>query len=651
MNMKLKMKIILLALLGLIFFAGLWPSSAQRGQGVRIKADNGAEIDLYDESYALVIGVSKYTNGWRALPGVSRDVTAVNAVLTKQGFTVKVITDPTFTQMDQAIRDFISEYGLKQRNRLLIYFAGHGYTELRSDGRDLGYIIPADAPLPAQNPQLFSRRAMSMDDMEAHARRINAKHALFIFDSCFSGSIFEARGTLYVPPEIASKTAAPVRQFITSGTKNQTVPDTSIFRLYFVRAFEQREGDLNHDDFITGEELGIYLSGKVSRDSREAQTPRYGKINDARLNIGDMVFALPAATVVVKPPNTSEAFELAFWNSISTSLNVQDFDAYLEQYPNGRFASLARNKKAQLLAELRRPDSVRPLTGSLAFTPTPFTTAKLMNGSVTRSQAVCDSYAEDLGNGIKLEMTRVPAGKFLMGSPVNEAERKEDEGPQREVSVSSFLMGRFEVTQQQWRLVAGWPKVGTELIASPSESKGDRLPVEKISWIEAKEFIARLNKKLGLTKGNEYRLPSEAEWEYAARSGTTTPFAFGSGLSMDVVNFDGRVKGDKKDGVKVVYRDKPVEVGSVGIANAFGLFDLHGNLWEWCEDDWHPTFDDAPQTGQPWITDFSSRDSRRLIRGGSFGSKSGDCRAARRIKNTPDFRGKDLGFRLARNYR
>ena len=651
MNMKLKMKIILLALLGLIFFAGLWPSSAQRGQGVRIKADNGAEIDLYDESYALVIGVSKYTNGWRVLPGVSRDVTAVNAVLTKQGFTVKVVTDPTFTQMDQAIRDFISEYGLKQRNRLLIYFAGHGYTELRSDGRDLGYIIPADAPLPAQNPQLFSRRAMSMDDMEAHARRINAKHALFIFDSCFSGSIFEARSSLFVPPEIASKTAAPVRQFITSGTKNQTVPDTSIFRLYFVRAFEQREGDLNHDDFITGEELGIYLSGKVSRDSREAQTPRYGKINDARLNIGDMVFVLPAAPVVVTPTNTSEAFELAFWNSINASRSAQDFDAYLEQYPNGRFASLARNKKAQLLAELRRPDPLKPVNSNLVFTATPFTTAKLMNGNVTRSQAVCESYFEDLGNGVKLEMARVPAGKFLMGSPASEPDRKDDEGPQREVSISSFLMGRFEVTQQQWRVVAGWPKVGIELNANPAQFKGDSLPVEMISWLETKEFIARLNKKLGLTEGNEYRLPSEAEWEYAARSGTTTTFAFGSVLSAEVVNFDGRLKGDKKDGASVAFRNKPVAVGSIGIANAWGLFDLYGNLWEWCEDDWHPTYENAPQNGRPWITDLSSREPRRLIRGGSFGSKSGDCRAARRIKNVPDFRGPDLGFRLARTIR
>ena len=161
---------------------------------------------------------------------------------------------------------------------MLFYFAGHGHTEELADGRELGYIVPADAPLPGQNPQLFNRRAISMDDIEAKALRIRSKHALFIFDSCFSGSIFEVRGERYVPPEIESKTAAPVRMFITAGAKNQTVPDDSVFRLYFVRAFEQREGDLNRDGFITGEELGMYLAGRVTSDSRDTQTPRYGKI-------------------------------------------------------------------------------------------------------------------------------------------------------------------------------------------------------------------------------------------------------------------------------------------------------------------------------------------------------------------------------------
>jgi hypothetical protein len=346
---------------------------SQRGLGVRINSKNGQEIDLYNESHALVIGVRKYTNGWRELPGVEKDVEAVSAVLRNQGFQVKVALNPTSAQLNEALNTFVSDQGLQERNRLLFYFAGHGHTEELADGRELGYIVPADAPLPGQNPQLFNRRSISMDDMEAKALRIRSKHALFIFDSCFSGSIFEVRGERYVPPEIESKTAAPVRMFITAGTKNQTVPDDSVFRLYFVRAFEEREGDLNRDGFITGEELGMYLAGRVTSDSRDTQTPRYGKIKNARLNLGDMVFALPGRTS--PPPQVAPAqltapaprvdpaaLELALWQSADRSNDIADYEEYLQQYPQGQFAGIARNRVSKL-----RKDTANPVSQSEDF--------------------------------------------------------------------------------------------------------------------------------------------------------------------------------------------------------------------------------------------------------------------------------------------
>ena len=341
---------------------------SQRGLGVRINSKNGQEIDLYNESHALVIGVRKYTNGWRELPGVEKDVEAVSAVLRNQGFQVKVALNPTSAQLNEALNTFVSDQGLQERNRLLFYFAGHGHTEELADGRELGYIVPADAPLPGQNPQLFNRRAISMDDIEAKALRIRSKHALFIFDSCFSGSIFEVRGERYVPPEIESKTAAPVRMFITAGTKNQTVPDDSVFRLYFVRAFEEREGDLNRDGFITGEELGMYLAGRVTSDSRDTQTPRYGKIKNARLNLGDVVFALPGRTS--PPPQVAPAqltapaprvdpaaLELALWQSADRSNDIADYEEYLQQYPQGQFAGIARNRVSKLRKDTANPVS------------------------------------------------------------------------------------------------------------------------------------------------------------------------------------------------------------------------------------------------------------------------------------------------------
>jgi uncharacterized caspase-like protein len=347
------------------FFGGLlvpalWSlAQSQRGQGTRIKIKTGQEIDLYDESHALVIGIGKYANGWRELPGAERDAEAVSAVLQKQGFQVTVALNPTATQLNDALSDFISNHGFRERNRLLIYFAGHGHTEALADGRELGYIVPADAPLPDRNPQLFSRRAISMDEIEAKALRIRSKHAMFVFDSCFSGSIFDVRAERHLPPEIESRTAAPVRMFITAGTKNQTVPDDSVFRRYFVRAFEQREGDLNKDGFITGEELGMYLAGRVASDSRETQTPRYGKIKNERLNLGDIVFVLsdgasPTTQTIATPhlapaPKLDPAaLELALWQSADRSNDAADYEEYLRQYPQGAFAGMARNRVAKL---------------------------------------------------------------------------------------------------------------------------------------------------------------------------------------------------------------------------------------------------------------------------------------------------------------
>jgi len=344
---------------------------SQRGQGVRIKTGNGQEIDLYDESHALVIGVGNYTNGWRKLPGAVKDAEVIGALLRKQGFQVTDLLNPGAQQLNESLAAFISDHGLRERNRLVIYFAGHGHTEELADGRELGYIIPADAPLPARDPNGFSRRAISMDEIEAKARRIISKHAMFVFDSCFSGSIFEVRSGSFAPPEIESKIAQPVRMFISAGTKNQTVPDDSVFRRYFVRAFEERAGDLNRDGFITGEELGVYLAGRVATDSRDAQTPRYGKIRDAKLNLGDIVFVLPggasSAPRVVAAPETTPAprvdpvaLELALWQSADRSDDIADYEEYLRQYPQGRFAGMARNRVAKFRKDTalsNRPES------------------------------------------------------------------------------------------------------------------------------------------------------------------------------------------------------------------------------------------------------------------------------------------------------
>jgi formylglycine-generating enzyme required for sulfatase activity len=674
------MKLMLTALLfGCLLVPPLWSlAQSQRGQGVRIKVETGREIDLYDESHALVIGVRKYTDGWRELPGAERDAEAVSAVLRKQGFRVTVALNPTAAQLNEALTAFISDHGLPERNRLLVYFAGHGHTESLADGRELGYVVPADAPLPERNPQLFSRRAISMDEIEAKALRIRSKHAIFVFDSCFSGSIFEVRAERNVPPEIESKTAAPVRLFITAGTKNQPVPDDSIFRLYFVRAFEQREGDLNRDGFITGEELGMYLSGRVASDSRDTQTPRYGKIKNARLNLGDVVFALPRREVSPPLPAFDPAsLELAIWQSADRSNEVSDYEEYLRQYPRGRFAIMARNRIARLRASnANTPSSSNPAStvapsvrmsvAGVAITPlATFTTVTVdANGKITDRRPNLDSwgYVEDLGNGVKLEMVEIPAGEFLMGEDAASAAyyekecvryyRKDEcarwaksETPQRKVKLNGFLMGKYEVTQKQWVAVMG----ALPLIMSDprwSKLKGDDLPVVAVSWDNAQEFIRKLNEKLKLNR-SAYRLPSEAEWEYAARAGTRTPYAFGETISPDTANYWWD-KPHRNAPVKKLL-DHTVKVGSYP-ANAFGLFDMHGNVWELCEDDWHDSYTGAPADGSAWV-DLPSRGSYRVYRGGSWSTNALLCRSAYRSIVRPGSHGGLHGFRLLRTYR
>jgi formylglycine-generating enzyme required for sulfatase activity len=247
-------------------------------------------------------------------------------------------------------------------------------------------------------------------------------------------------------------------------------------------------------------------------------------------------------------------------------------------------------------------------------------------------------------------MVLVHGGIFLMGSPKDEVDRLDWESPQHEVRVASFLMAKYPITQAQWRVVANLPKVKVDLNSDPSNFKGDNRPVEQVNWHEAVEFCDRLSR---LT-GREYRLPSEAEWEYACRAGTTTPFHVGETLTTDLANYRGvnddslRWKGNYDQGPKGIYRQETTEVGSFP-PNAFGLYDMHGNVWEWCQDHWHDNYKDAPRDGKPWLfpeEKKSGNDHDRVVRGGSWGLNPRNCRSACRYLANPDNRYDPYGFRV-----
>jgi formylglycine-generating enzyme required for sulfatase activity len=258
-------------------------------------------------------------------------------------------------------------------------------------------------------------------------------------------------------------------------------------------------------------------------------------------------------------------------------------------------------------------------------------------------EEIKDLALEDLANDTQLEMVAIPGGTFIMGSPENEEGSNDDERPQHEVTIEPFFMGKYQVTQAQWRFVAQLPQVNRELEQDPSNFKGDNRPVERVSWYDAVEFCDRLSQYTGRT----YRLPSEAEWEYACRAGTTTPFHFGETITTDLANYDG--ESTYGDGVEGVYRRETTEVGSFGVANNFGLYDMHGNVYEWCLDDWHDNYKDAPTDGSAWFSSddkLSDKSGRAVLRGGSWDSFAGRCRSAFRRWNLRVNRYDFCGFRV-----
>ncbi|MDY7003814.1 MAG: formylglycine-generating enzyme family protein [Cyanobacteriota bacterium] len=256
---------------------------------------------------------------------------------------------------------------------------------------------------------------------------------------------------------------------------------------------------------------------------------------------------------------------------------------------------------------------------------------------------------------VPLEMVLIPNGTFTMGAPESEEGSSSRERPQHNVTISAFLMGRYPVTQEQWRAIASRTdlKVNLDLKIDPSDFKESyqgidrwQRPVEQVNWYEAVEFCERLSK---LTEKN-YRLPSEAEWEYACRAGTTTPFHFGETITTDLANYQGtdgekgKWSGSYAEGPKGEYREQTTPVGYFDVVNSFGLSDMHGNVWEWCADEWHDNYENAPTDGKPWL---NGDDSRSPLRGGSWDVYPNYCRSAiRSLNSRRDSHYNNIGFRI-----
>ena len=286
----------------------------------------------------------------------------------------------------------------------------------------------------------------------------------------------------------------------------------------------------------------------------------------------------------------------ALWDSVKDSRDANELRAYLNKFPNGLFAEVAAIR-------IRAIAQAGPVAA-----PVPLPTPVLVRpGQTIKDCADCP------------EMVVIPAGSFEMGSYENA-----DERPVHRVNVPSFLIGKTEVTQGQWKAVMG---------SNPSyfSQCGDGCPVESVSWNDAQDFARRLSQKTG----KQYRLPSEAEWEYAARAGSNAKWSFGDSEYQlgDYAWFSA----DSQNKTQRVAQKRP---------NAFGLFDMHGNVWEWVQDCWHGDYSSAPSDGSAWTTGCNG--NRRVLRGGSWYDYPAILRSAYRNGNMPDNRFSGIGLRLAR---
>ncbi len=293
----------------IITFSLIVPSTYANSRGVKViintRYGEKKEVPLYSGYYALVIGCAEYNKGWPRLPNPINDAREVANYFKELGWTVDLLENPTSTRFRSRLNRLIVGPGKENDKGILIWYSGHGHTLNEADGTKLGYLVPVDTPDPELDEIGFMNKAISMRQIETVAKRIFSKHVIMIFDSCFSGAIFQlvrAKPSLY----IQEKVAAPVRQFITAGNEKEQVPDKSIFKDVFIQGIRHGYADRNQDGYITGEELGSYISEQVINYSRKTQHPQYGKINNPKLDKGDFVIVkgetdeLPIASMEIE---------------------------------------------------------------------------------------------------------------------------------------------------------------------------------------------------------------------------------------------------------------------------------------------------------------------------------------------------------------
>ncbi|OUL34724.1 SUMF1/EgtB/PvdO family nonheme iron enzyme [Nostoc sp. 106C] len=526
-------------------------------------------------------------------------------------------TQPTYGNLRRFLRANFEKPLLEPGDNLWFFFAGHG---CREGDRDYLMLIDSD-------PGDVEHTAISVDFVTQRLRRSGADNVVLFLDACRDEGSRLGKGI--------GEEHQGVVTFYSCSPSQKSYEIEQLQHGSFTQALLEGLRIAGEGNCATVERLDRYLQVRVPainqmhRKTRQNPyaiaepatklhlilLPDYATLND----INQLKIDAYQAEVIGD-------WELArqLWLRVNVAAGGSDPDVKKAWIRIDR-------QKAQSSTSPRNPESVTSSWGDRSVTPElqvfnfDVVTVNAKSQEVKREKSQSQYFTEDLGNGVILEMVEIPSGKFLMGSSAEEG--RDNEKPQHQVTIESFFMGKHPVTQAQWRKVAALPEVNRDLQANPSQFKGDNRPVEKVSWYDAVEFCDRLSQHTN----KQYRLPSEAEWEYACRAGTTSPFHFGETITTELANYDGTFTYASEP--KGKNRQQTTDVGSFP-PNGFGLYDMHGNVWEWCQDDWHSTYKGAPADGSAWFDDNNQlyqKEGRAALRGGSWIFNARICRSASRL--------------------
>ena len=673
--------------------AVFWQSVVRRSQaqqpqqdrrGVRVGPAGAANNASGLRRLALVIGNAKYVAA--PLGNPANDAQDVAAALMAVGFTLiggQAQVDVSLEKMTTLVDDFGTQLNQCRRAGACVgvfFYAGHG---VQANGRN--YLIPVEAVIDREN--LLPFRALDANyllaQMEAESQSATDDESaqnlnIVILDACrnnpfkrawrdTTGGLAQLKtpaGTLLAFSTNPDNTAADgsgrnspyttvlkeklklpgvevkelfnaVGVVVQRETRNKQVPWQSssplpgrfcfagcevaakptpeenkpapavvLDRVALERdqwlRIEKSTDPENFKDYLAEVEKGTYPGNyRASARTILRQLEAEAKANAAK---PPEVRPTPAPPPVSVPaPTRTRTNEEAFYENAKSA---SDFCAYLRQYPSGQFTALARSRAGNCFIIPANPP---------------------VNTYITSPQT-------------NIELAWIPSGNFLMGSPPNEPSRGTDEGPQKRVTFrQGFWLGRYEVTQAQWRAVMGNLPTKCDYGSLTGEFVGDDKPVICVSWDDAQAFIGKLNAK---NDGFTYSLPTEAQWEYAARAETTTPFSFGNNITTDQANYNGNYP--YNGAAKGKYLQHTTAVGSYP-ANGWGLYDMHGNVWEWCQDWYAESYAGTPTDG----TSNERTGQYRVERGGSWNSSAELLLSANRTRNGPSIRSHFLGFRVA----